>query len=153
MAKKHRIERLEAAVARAQAALEGADAADIERAASELLSAMVDAYPRARELGGPELLNRMKARAEEIAIAALQRTLTACPCCQGTELLVSREPVRLPFEVIEPGLDVLLVACRSCGDVRLQSKDPPALAGLREPAGRKYFREVALPAREPVPFR
>jgi hypothetical protein len=126
----------------------------LEVAAGELLSAMVDAFDHAYDLGVPALHERMKARIEELRTASFQRTLTACPCCRGTELFVSEVPIGWPFGGIDPELEVLLIACRACGDIRLRARDPRRLAEVCIPSlTTKYFRAIALPARPPEPFR
>jgi hypothetical protein len=151
MGKKQRIARLEAAMANAQPALSGTDVKLLESAVSELRSASIDEFDHARELGATKLLDRMDARVEELIVATLHRTLTACPCCKGTELLVSR---RSGSADLGPAyLTVTLIVCRACGDVRLRCEDPAKVAQAAIVSDLKAFRSITLPSREAAPFR
>src|SRR5689334_6817554 len=76
MGKKQKIARIEAALASARAALAENDPARIENATSELSSAVRDASDHAYELGAYQLLERMRARRDELEVSALERTLT-----------------------------------------------------------------------------
>jgi hypothetical protein len=151
MGKKQKAARLEAAVANARAALASTEVARLESATSELRSAILDAYERGREIGAPELLRRMNARVEELVVSALERTLTACPCCKGTELLVSKRSGSVDLGAAS--LTVMLVVCRSCGDVRMRCEDVAAVAEDVVVADIKRFRTITLPSRDPAPFR
>jgi hypothetical protein len=145
--------RLEAAVANAGPALASNDVSLLERAASELLLAIVDDFDHARTLGASQLHDRMAARLEQLIVATLHRTLTACPCCKGTELLVSKRTGSVDLGAAN--LTVMLVVCRACGDVRLRCDDPAAVAEatVMSLSDLKLFRSITLPARDAAPFR
>jgi hypothetical protein len=151
MGKKQKIARIESAMTSARRALESNDVAQIEGAASELRSAILDAYEHASELGATELLRRMSARLDELVVGGLQRTLTACPCCKGTELFVSKRSGTADFGPCH--LKVTLVVCRACGDVRLRCEDLAEVAGATVAASLQLFREITLPSKDPAPFR
>lgn len=151
MGKKQKMARLEAAVANAGPALVGTDRALLERAASELLAAIADDLDHADKLGAGQLHDRMVARLEELVVAALHRTLAACPCCKGTELLVSRRSGSVDLGAAS--LAVTAVVCRACGDVRLRCEDPAAVAQAAIVSELKLFRTITLPSRDGAPFR
>jgi hypothetical protein len=154
MGKKQKIERLEAAVANARTALAIPQAPELERAAEELRSAILDAFEHAHELDALRLHDQLKRMMNELELAALHRTLTACPCCGGNELLVSQRAIAFPFPDALPGPEVLLVACRACGDLRMRIKDPPRLAEVcSASSGWPYWQEIVLPAKDPEPYR
>lgn len=151
MGKKQKIARLQTAVESARAAFAGTDVAQLESATSELRSAILDAYEHGSEIGAKELLQRMRARLEELEVSALERTLTACPCCKGTELLVSKRAGTVDLGAAN--LTVALVVCRACGDIRLRCEDVAAVAEDVVISDIKRFRTITLPSGDPAPFR
>lgn len=154
MGKKQRIARLEIAVMDAQAALASSDLALLEGARQALGGAVLDEIDHAREIGADKLNERMKERIAELQhereVAQLQRRLTPCPCCRGTELIVSKQTTDLPFNCGP----ARLVVCRACGDARLQAEDPAAVAAATSYDGRsKLTRTITLPVPATGPFR
>jgi len=152
MGKKQKIARIEVAMAEARSALEGVEVPRLEGATRELRDATLDAWDHGSELGAPALLQRMRARVEELEVTALQRALTACPSCKGTELLVSQRSGSV--DLGGASVTVVVVVCRACGDVRLRCEDPAALAqSVLGGSSIKEFRTITLPAPETAPFR
>lgn len=106
--------------------------------------ALLEAYE-----GAAKALVRRERRARDAAEApqiARKIGLTRCPRCDGGAMYV-RDDVRL--EVTNgPNLDVAVVVCAGCGDVRLSLQRRDDLAQL---ADDERFKWVELPAA--TPFR
>jgi hypothetical protein len=81
-------------------------------------------------------------------------TMTPCPCCHGTELVVASDGSIDAFYVANSSMPLrfTMIVCRACGDTRMRCEDPAALLEETNVFNRKPFKTVTVPAPK-APFR
>ena len=144
-----KLDRLEAAIAVARAAL-GASPAEVERAADALFDAFTDAPDGTTRERGRALWCELAERVRGQRDGRLRGRLSPCPRCRGVELLVS-EPRTL--EVSGAAIPYGLAVCGRCGDVRVWCDDVAALRALVDAHGLPQFRAIVVAADSLGPFR
>jgi hypothetical protein len=159
MTTKQKIQRLNEATARGEAALGGSSGAaaaalaEIHAALEELNNGVGPEWAEDLERGltVAHYLQAQVSRLEEAAV----RDIPACRACGSAELLLADSCIiaGLYVRTSKAAVPFTMIACSRCGDIRLYSPNVADLRDARTQLGEPAFRVVTVPGGDRGPFR